>query len=647
VRPPAGAGRPTRLLLLEDDADDASLVLLALVGAGLEVQADIARTSLEFTEWLATRSYDLILCDFSLPGWSGLEALRWTRKTGRSIPFIYVSGTLGEEQAVACMREGATDYVLKTSLGRLPRAVRRALDEQRLHADRDRALQQLGDSEQRFATAFRASPDGITISSLREDRFLEANDAFLRMIEYDRKELVGRTATELGIWEDAPQRSSLLEKLESSEPVRGQPTRFRTKSGKVRQVEVSAERIQLQGSPCLLAIVRDVTELRALEQQMRQAQKMEAIGRLAGGVAHDFNNLLGVITGYAEMVWRRLSREDPLQVKVEQILKAAERAAGLTRQLLAFSRRQVLQTKVLNLNHVLADMDTMLRRLIGEDVELTTVIDPGLASLSADPDQLGQIVMNLAVNARDAMPGGGRLTIETSNADLDQAYVALHPLAKPGPYVLLAISDTGSGMDAETQAHIFEPFFTTKPVGEGTGLGLSTVYGIVKQSDGYISVYSEVGVGTTFKIYFPRVEAAVAAAAPPGQAPAPRSSETVLLVEDDDALRGVIRETLEGDGYTVLTARDGAEALRLSDAHAGHIHVVVTDMVLPGLSGRSTAESIARTRPETKILYISGYSQEAVFGKGALSRDAAFLSKPFTLDGLLRRVRELLDLARA
>jgi PAS domain S-box-containing protein len=299
---------PARILMLEDNVDDASLVLLTLAAAGLEVEADVAHTSREFTDRLASRPYDLILSDFSLPGWNGLEALRWTRRTGCSIPFIYVSGTLGEEQAVECMREGATDYVLKSSLARLPRAVRRALHEQSLRADRDRALKQLDDSEHRFATAFRASPEGITISSMTEGRYIEANDAFLRMIEYERPELVGRTATDLGIWVDVEQRASLLEKLARNEPVRGQPTRFRTKSGKVREVELSAERIQLQGGPCLLAIVRDVTELRSLEQQMRQAQKMEAIGRLASGVAHDFNNLLGV-TGYGRC--QAACQEDP------------------------------------------------------------------------------------------------------------------------------------------------------------------------------------------------------------------------------------------------------------------------------------------------------------------------------------------------
>jgi PAS domain S-box-containing protein len=647
MRASSSPGTPLRLLLLEDNPSDAELTLHALAAAGFEITADVTGTRREFVERVPSGCYDVILCDFRLPGWDGLEALRWTRKSGCLVPFIYVSGTLGEEQAVECMKEGATDFVLKTHLERLPRAVRRALDEERLRLDRDRAIQHLGESEERLATAFRACPEGITLSTLGEGRYLEANDAFLHMLGYERPEVIGRTSGDLGIWENLAGRDRLLQELAGGQPVRALEARFRTRSGNVRLVELSAERVQLQGEPCLLAITRDVTPLRALEQQMRQAQKMEAIGRLASGVAHDFNNLLGVITGYGEMVRRRLSREDPLEVKVEQILKAAERGAALTRQLLAFSRQQVLQKKVLNLNHVVSDMDNMLRRLIGEDVELTTVLDPGLGNLTGDPDQLAQIVMNLAVNSRDAMPRGGRLTIETTNAELDQAYVALHPLARPGLYVALTISDTGSGMDAETQAHMFEPFFTTKPVGEGTGLGLSTVYGIVNQSEGYISVYSELRVGTTFKIYLPRVDGPVAAVAEPRRAPAGRSSETILLVEDEDALRGVLRETLEGDGYTVLAARDGAEALRLSDEHPGRIHAILTDLVMPGLTGRSTAEGIALTRPNTKVLYMSGYSREGVIGRGALRRDAAFLGKPFTVDELLRTLRELLDFPRA
>jgi CheY-like chemotaxis protein len=371
---------------------------------------------------------------------------------------------------------------------------------------------------------------------------------------------------------------------------------------------------------------------------------MEAIGRLAGGVAHDFNNLLGVITGYGELVLKRLAATDPLHAKVAQILRAGERAAGLTRQLLAFSRQQVLQPKILDVNIVVSEMDSMLRRLIGEDVELTTVLEPQLGSIKADPGQLEQIVMNLAVNARDAMPDGGRLTIETRNVDdLENECAASPPTATPGGFVMLSISDTGSGMDDNVRAHIFEPFFTTKELGKGTGLGLSTVYGIVKQSGGCIAVDSEVGLGTTFRIYLPRIEEAVQPPAeenPPARA---TGSETVLLVEDEAALRDLLRETLEAEGYATLVARDGAQALQIADAHAGVIDLLVTDVIMPGITGRAAADAIREARPGIRVLYISGYTDEAIMRHGVLGAGVAFLNKPFACETLLSKVRELLD----
>ena len=392
-----------------------------------------------------------------------------------------------------------------------------------------------------------------------------------------------------------------------------------------------------------VAVKRDVTEEMRLAKQLFQAQKMEAVGRLAGGIAHDFNNLLGVITGYGEIVHRRLADEDPLKGRVEQILKAAERAAGLTRQLLAFSRKQVLLPKILDLNAVVSDMEKMLRRLIGEDVELATQLAPDLGSVRADPGQVEQILMNLAINARDAMPDGGRITVETCNADLDAAYAATHPPTRPGSYVMLAVTDTGSGMDAATQARIFEPFFSTKEVGKGTGLGLSTLYGIVKQSEGYVWVYSEVGVGTTFKIYLPRVDEEAPLARDVGPGPLLRGAETVLLVEDEASLRELLREALEANGYSVLVARDGAEALKIAEAHAGPIQIMVTDVIMPGMIGPKIVELVAQTRPEMKVLYISGYSDESVVRHGLIGPGRAFLSKPFGPEVLLRRVREALD----
>jgi PAS domain S-box-containing protein len=391
-----------------------------------------------------------------------------------------------------------------------------------------------------------------------------------------------------------------------------------------------------------VAVKRDVTNEMRLERQLMQAQKMEAIGRLAGGVAHDFNNLLGVIMGYGEMTRRSLSDDDPVSGKVDQMLRAAERAAGLTRQLLAFSRQQVLQPRVVDLNDIVSNLEKMLRRLIGENVRLETALDPTLGRVKADPGQLEQVLMNLVVNARDAMPDGGSLTIQTVNADLGPGYAERHVPIPSGPYVMLAVSDTGAGMDAETQTHLFEPFFTTKEMGKGTGLGLSTVYGVVKQSEGFIWCYSEVGVGTTFKIYLPRVDAEVSPLAEFRSAPLRRGSETILLIEDDTALRGLLCETLEEGGYTVLVAGDGAKALEIAREYTGAIPLIVTDVIMPGLDGRQAAEQIQSERPEAEVLFISGYTDDAIARHGVLDPGVRFLSKPFTSNDLLRKVEEAL-----
>jgi two-component system cell cycle sensor histidine kinase/response regulator CckA len=388
--------------------------------------------------------------------------------------------------------------------------------------------------------------------------------------------------------------------------------------------------------------VRDVTEQRRLEGQLLQAQKMEAVGRLAGGVAHDFNNLLTVILSYGDLLLEDLPRDAPQRDDVAEIRQAAVAASALTRQLLAFSRQQVLEPRVLDVNAVVAGTEKLLTRLIGEDVRLTISLATTVGLVKVDPGQLEQIIMNLAVNARDAMPQGGRLTIETGDVEMDETYVRGHPLAHAGHYVMLAVSDTGVGMDAETQARIFEPFFTTKEVGKGTGLGLATVYGIVKQSGGFIWVYSEPGHGTTFKVYLPRVDEPVspaAAAAPP----AAGGAETVLVVEDVAAVRTVAREMLERRGYTVLEAPDGESALRLAGKHRGEIHLLLTDVVMPGGSGRALADRLLALRPGMKVLYMSGYTDDAVVRHGILEAGIAYLQKPFAPDSLTRKVRAVLD----
>jgi len=391
---------------------------------------------------------------------------------------------------------------------------------------------------------------------------------------------------------------------------------------------------------------RAAAALHASELQLRQSQKMDAVGQLAGGIAHDFNNLLTVIGGRSALLLQRLSPTDPGRSDVELISKTANRAAQLTRQLLAFSRRQILELRVVDVNAVVTSMQSLLRRLIGEHIELTVRPDPSLARVKADPGQLEQIVMNLAVNARDAMPQGGHLTIETQNATLDAAYARSHPGAEPGPYVMLAVSDTGIGMDAETQSRVFEPFFTTKEVGKGTGLGLAMVYGIVKQSGGYIALSSELGHGTMFELYLPRVDASeevVGTTAGSGEMPG--GSEIVLLVEDEGDVRDLAREILEGLGYTVLTAGSPEDALEIGRQRREPIHLLLTDVIMPGMSGRVLADRLRAARPDLRVLYTSGYTDDAIDRHGVLDAGMAFLQKPFTPEALARKVGEVLRAA--
>jgi hypothetical protein len=457
--------------------------------------------------------------------------------------------------------------------------------------------------------------------------------------------MLGMTIKDIRLPEEVP---ALMEELDGSSWPGSNFSRVwkhRRKDGSIIDVETGANPIAFQGRQAVLVLAHDVTEKKKLEAQLHQAQKMEAIGQLAGGVAHDFNNLLGVITGYTELLLKDLRAEHPGLRRAEQIQRAAERASGLTRQLLAFSRKQVLEPKVLDLNAIVLDVEKMLQRLIGEDIQLVPVFASELGRVKADPGQMEQVIVNLAVNARDAMPRGGKLIIETANVDLDGNYSRLHAEVKPGSYVMLAVSDTGHGMDADTMSHIFEPFFTTKEEGKGTGLGLSTVFGIVKQSGGHVAVYSEVGRGTSFKVYLPRTEEpgrALSAGTVRVEMPS-TGSETILVVEDAEALRLLIAEILEVGGYRVLPGASPEEALAAAEAHDGPIHLLLTDVVMPGMSGRQVADRIKASRPAVRVMYMSGYTDEAIGQHGALEPGTHFMQKPFTAGALLRKVREVLE----
>src|SRR5580704_2434200 len=499
-------------------------------------------------------------------------------------------------------------------------------------------------SELNFRSLVTNAPYGICRCDA-SGKLLDANPALLSMLGYSgASELSGQHLG--GLYADGQRWFDLADYLRSAAHFNGLIAEWKKKDGTTTVVRVSGRSVSDGDDNTVFELfAEDVTERRTLEQQLRQSQKMEAVGRLAGGIAHDFNNLLMVISGYSEFLLDRLGPEPVLRAPAQEIASAAGRASSLTRQLLAFSRKQMLAPKVLDLNAVVTENLKMLTRMIGEDVDLVMVPASLLGAVRADAGQIDQVIMNLAVNARDAMPSGGKLTIETSNVSLDEEYARFHAPLRAGEYVMLSISDTGQGMDPETQSHIFEPFFTTKGP-KGTGLGLSTVYGIVKQSGGYIWVYSEPGKGSTFKIYLPRVAERVEPAqvvVPEEPAFTEPGTETILLAEDEANLRYLARQFLEKQGYRVIEAADGAVAMQIAVAHEGVIHLLLTDVIMPGMNGRELAQRISEIRPNTKVLYMSGYTENVIGHNGTLDADVRLLQKPFTLRDLKNKVREVLD----
>jgi PAS domain S-box-containing protein len=487
------------------------------------------------------------------------------------------------------------------------------------------------------------SPDAILVES--NGAIVYANAAALKLVAAAAPAaLLGRPIADLVPAEARAALAARLAALREGDRMPLVEERFVRADGAPVQVEITACGFVHGGRPAVLLLARDVTAKRVLEEQLRQSQKLEAVGQLAGGVAHDFNNLLTVILGYCQLLRAEVGPGHPFRGELEEIHRAAESAARLTGQLLAFSRKQVVQPRLVDLNEALGALDRMLRRLLREDIDFRTVPVPGVPAVRIDAGYLEQIVVNLVVNARDAMPHGGRITLETGDAHLDDVYAATHEGVKPGRYAMIAVSDTGDGMTPETRRRIFEPFFTTKGPGRGTGLGLSTVYGIVRQSGGHIWLYSEPGRGTTFKVYLPAAGRAAAGAASPLHSEAtPGGHETILLVEDEDAVRKLAAHALRARGYEVLETRDGDEALRVAADHAGPIALVISDVVMPRLSGPDLVARLAAARAGVRVLFMSGYTDNAMLHAEALSGDVAFLGKPFTLDALVRKVREILD----
>jgi two-component system cell cycle sensor histidine kinase/response regulator CckA len=636
---------PIHILILEDNPLDAELILMELRRAGFAPNWRRVETEDEYLCGLDAGP-DIILSDANLPKLDGLRALDLLQQRNLDIPFLLVSGRLGEDLAIDAMKRGAYDYLLKDRLARLGEAVRSALERKRLRQERTWAIEALRISEERYRLISEVTSDYAYSLLVETDGTLMCEwttDALTRVTGFTLDEVNERGWESLVHPEDAAIMRRHYEVLLSGD-AETVDVRIMGKDGRIRWVHFSEQPIWNQEHSRVVRIygaARDISVRKDLEQQLRLAQKMEAIGRLAGGLAHDFNNLLTVINGCGEMLDEGFKSGDPSPEHLELILDAGKRAAQLTGQLLAFSRRQVLQTRAISLNVIVAELEKMLHRVIGEDVEIRTILSPDLGMVNVDPSQIEQVILNLVVNARDAMPGGGRLTIETADIHMEQAHIAEHTLIPPGAYVMLAVSDTGTGMDQETQARIFEPFFTTKEVGKGTGLGLSTVYGIVNQSGGGISVYSAPQHGTTFRIFLPKLqepEIVIPIDATPSAGV--QGAETILVVEDESVVLELIRQALTRHGYTVLAAGDVQEALLLCEEHQGDIALLLTDVVMPGMSGPQLAEQILRMRSEIRVLYMSGYTDTAL-KQNTPAR--ALFQKPFTPSTLVRKVRDVLD----
>jgi PAS domain S-box-containing protein len=644
-----------RVLLVEDNDDDAALILRAIGHAGFVVTSLRVQSPADYQAALASESWDLVVSDYSLPHFNAMGALRGLRACHLDLAFIVVSGTIDEESAVTILKAGAHDFVTKQNLARLGPAIRRELQDARDRTARREAQLALQVQRDMLRLVIDTNPNLITLKD-ESGRFVLANHAVADLYGTTPDDLIGHTDSRFRSVAEEVARSlsahmEILRtgapRVEESEPL----TDART--GALRWFETRrAPLVLADGTRQVLGISTEITErraaqeaLRASEEQLRQAQKMEAVGQLAGGIAHDFNNLLTAILGYADLALEQVDSDSAVAADLQEIRKAGDRARGLTSQLLAFSRKQVLQPRVLDLNTVVAEVEGMLRRVIAEDIRFEIVVDPRLSPVYADPGQLHQVLMNLAINARDAMPRGGVLRITTANAMAAVDEPRLGASASVQRCVALSVSDTGCGMAAHVRARIFEPFFTTKGPGKGTGLGLSMVYGVVAESGGRISVESEPDRGTIFTIHLPVSEKGSAADTMEAVNAPPQAggTETILLVEDEPSIRELVRKVLARYGYDVLEALDVQHALQIAECHPAHIHLLLSDIVMPELSGPDLAQRVVRYRRDVRVLYMSGFASRVENGVGLMSAGVSLLEKPFTPERLVATVRDSLN----
>jgi two-component system, cell cycle sensor histidine kinase and response regulator CckA len=647
LRKAAIGNAAVRLLLIGEASDFGSMRDLLNHSGDVQVGLDHALSTEEALTSMGQTTYDLLLCEYKSGDGAGLRLLHELRRNHPRAPVIFLSDHMDEDAVDTALKAGAGEFshISRIDGPAVAGAIRYALDEYR----KERQRQKTEDTLRKLWRAVEQSADLVMITD-REGVIEYVNPAFEALTGYSPAELMGQTPRVL---KSGQQTADLYKDLWQT-ILAGNVFRCtmvnRKKSGDVFVAEKTVTPLRDNDGRIthFISNDRDITDRRRMENQLQQGQKMDAIGKLAGGVAHDFNNLLMVISSYAELMLDSLAPQHPLRRNVDEIQKASRRAADLTRQLLAFGRKQMQTLQLLDLNLIIEDINKMLPRLIGEDIELVFVPGKKLGKVKADPVQIEQVLMNLVANARDAMPKGGKLLIETASLRLDEPYVQEHSIVPPGEYVLLTVTDSGTGIAPEHLLHIFEPFYTTKEEGKGTGLGLATVYGIVKQNSGFIWVYSEPGLGTTFKIYLPRVRQAKLA--PPPALPlegSPRGCETLLLAEDEEAVRQSAREFLSLQGYIVLEAANGAAALALARTYHGHIHLMITDVVMPQMGGARLAAELAPARPDMKVLFVSGYAEATFQRHGEIDVTTHFLQKPFSLKAMARKIREVLDADKA